>query len=328
MNTRKTFHLIIALLSVSAFGLSAFTNLGMPAEAQLNQTGIEIADCAADHFLDVQADPANSAYPDPELSVTCDGETVTIHTNNIPNFEFVSITPNGLSAQDITLTIPQNPTIAAQTTDIPLVGVSAITVNGLLIFGPTEAPQAGSRDPYLGGILDFCNGHTAQGGTYHFHARPDCIFEDVNDQVGFVLGYSLDGFPILSPSLCVTDTCDQIIELQSSWQLTDPNATGAWNQHDYVAGSGDLDECNGMFLDDGSYVYFATDTFPYFMGCYVGEVNLNNNALGGGQGQTQGNFAGPNGNQGAPTGNENGNPGGPGLGGPPPGGPFQGGGRP
>ncbi|MEM7345662.1 MAG: YHYH protein, partial [Chloroflexota bacterium] len=39
-------------------------------------------------------------------------------------------------------------------------------------------------------------------------------------------------------------------------------------------GSGDLDQCNGLTLADGSYAYFATDTFPYFMGCYYGVANL------------------------------------------------------
>ena len=28
-----------------------------------------------------------------------------------------------------------------------------------------------------------------------------------------------------------------------------------------------LDQCNGMFLPDGSYVYVFTNTFPYSVGC-------------------------------------------------------------
>jgi hypothetical protein len=29
-----------------------------------------------------------------------------------------------------------------------------------------------------------------------------------------------------------------------------------------------LDQCNGMFLQDGSYVYVFTNTFPYSVGCF------------------------------------------------------------
>jgi hypothetical protein len=276
MKKRSLLYTLVALLASASFGLAGFSPAPQPADLQ-----IEIADCAADHFIEVGRGATNSQYPDPLLEVSCDGETATIRTNNIPNFAFVQTTPNALQAQDYTITIPQNPVVADETTAVPLVGISAIAVNGLLIFGPTEAPQDGSRDPYLDQILDDCNGHTAQQGNYHFHARPDCIFETIDGQVGLVIAYALDGFPILAPYLCVDAACTQTVEVASSWQLTNPAVDAAWEQHSYVAGSGDLDACNGMFLDDSSYVYFATDTFPYFMGCYVGEVGLNGNALGG-----------------------------------------------
>ena len=37
-------------------------------------------------------------------------------------------------------------------------------------------------------------------------------------------------------------------------------------------GSGDLDECNGKFVD-GQYKYFATDSFPFFPRCHWGEIS-------------------------------------------------------
>ena len=39
---------------------------------------------------------------------------------------------------------------------------------------------------------------------------------------------------------------------------------------EYVAGSGELDECNGRVGPDGTYRYHATKTFPYILGCYKG----------------------------------------------------------
>ena len=238
-------------------------------------------DCPDVNFIDVQANPANGNYPTPELSVDCTENQVIIHTNNIPNFEFVPTTPNALQAQDYTFTLPLNPTEAAQTTDVPLGGSIGVTVNGLVIFGPTEAPRDGYRDPYLDQILDYCNGHTAPGGVYHFHARPDCIYEDMDGQVGLVIGYAFDGYPILAPYICADDNCTTTQEVQSSWQDVNPTLTNAWERHEYVAGSGDLDECNGIEFSDGSYAYFATDTFPYFMGCYRGDVDSSNLAGGG-----------------------------------------------
>jgi hypothetical protein len=231
------------------------------------------APCPVDHFIQVQAHPANAAYPAPQLNVTCANDRIIIQSNGIPNFEFVPITPNGLAAQNYHWEIPLTPQIAAEPAAIPLGGPVAIAVNGVPIFGPTEAPQDGYGDPYLDGILDYCNGHTAQRGDYHFHARPDCLFEKVDGQVGLVIGYAFDGYPILAPYFCQDESCASVTEVQSSWQRTQ-DLRNPWEAHQYVEGAGDLDRCNGKTFADGSYAYFATDTFPYFMGCYRGIANV------------------------------------------------------
>ena len=227
------------------------------------------ADCPSDSMMDVSTYNQTQAYPAPEISVRCENDLMIVQSNGIPNFEFVAITPNALSAQNYTWSIPLNPEIAEEPTGVPLTGISAFAVNGLPIFGPTEAPNDGYADPFLDQILDYCNGHTAQRGDYHYHARPECLFEDMEGNVSLVLAWSLDGFPILAPYACANDDCSEVIEVQSSYQRTQ-DVRNAWEAHEYIAGSGDLDACNGMTLPDGSYAYYATDTFPYFMGCYVG----------------------------------------------------------
>lgn len=228
-------------------------------------------DCANYKFQKVTAHPKNSAYPAPTLSISCNGNTVTIKSNGIPNFEFVQTTPNRLQAQNYTWSIAQTPALANKMTAVPLGGPAAIAVDGIPIFGPTEAPNDGYRDPYLDGILDFCNGHTAPRGDYHFHARPNCILSEAElKKPGTVIAYALDGFPILSPYVCADATCTSTKKLSSSWRITAPNASNAWEKHSYVAGSGDLDRCNGLNQPNGSYAYYATDSFPYFVGCYVG----------------------------------------------------------
>jgi hypothetical protein len=50
--------------------------------------------CPTDTFIDVQAHPANAEYPAPVLNVSCTATELVIQTNNVPNFEFVPITPN------------------------------------------------------------------------------------------------------------------------------------------------------------------------------------------------------------------------------------------
>jgi arylsulfate sulfotransferase len=228
-------------------------------------------------FRKVTANASNKArgYPDPTLSVTCSNSSMVVTSNNIPDFEFVQTTPSRLREQNVRLEITLSPKIATQTTAVPLGGASAVTTTGLLIFGPTEAPRDGYKDPYLDGLLDYCNGHTAQMGDYHFHNLPKCY--SYSKTPGAVLGYTLDGFPIVAGYVCTDSSCSSTQALKSSWRVK-AGRTGrdgnAWEVHEYVAGLGDLDQCNGKKDAQGNYAYYATETFPYFMGCYVGTPNL------------------------------------------------------
>jgi arylsulfate sulfotransferase len=260
----KNVFLTGVLIAAGCFGFNHFVPAAQSA-----------ATCGSS-FIKVTANAKNKAkgYPDPKLSVTCSSGTITIDSNNIPNFEFVQTTPNPLQAQNLHLELALKPALASSVTAAPLGGPIAVTVNGLYIFGPTEAPQDGFKDPFLNGILDYCNGHTAPRGDYHFHARPDCIAD--TKKVGTVLGFALDGFPILSPYVCADTTCKTSKKLVSSWRVKagqDARAGNAWKAHEFVAGAGDLDKCNGRKTATG-YAYYATDSFPYFVGCFVGTPNL------------------------------------------------------
>lgn len=262
--------------------------------------------CPSDTILDVSDYVQTQNYPNPELSVRCEDDVMIVESNGIINYEFVAITPNALEAQDFVWRIPLNPEFADQPSGIPLLSSIGIAVNGLPIFGPNEAPNMDYGDPFLDQILDFCNGHTAPGGVYHYHARPECLYEDMEGNPALILGWSFDGYPILAPYVCEDAECEEVVEVQSSYQRTQ-DVRNAWEAHEYVEGSGDLDICNGMTLPDGNYAYFATDSFPYFMGCYMGTPLFegNNNMptlapvgnqpydfdtvnMGGGQGQNQG----------------------------------------
>lgn len=299
------------ILSVMLIALGLVSSAIVPAEASevetLAQSTAQV-DCPVENFMDVSMYVQTQDYAVPTLNIYCEDDLLIVESNGITNYLFEQITPNNLQSQTYRWQIPLNPVEAAAPSDIPLLGPIAIAVNGLPIFGPNEAPVDDYGDPFLDQILDYCNGHTAHGGVYHYHARPNCLFTDTEGTTSLVIGYAFDGYPILTPYQCVDSECTSVEKVESSWQRTS-DVRNAWEAHKYVEGSGDLDECNGTYLPDGSYAYFATDTFPYFLGCYHGEAATNglgagNNAPAG-QGPQAGNGSPP---QGAPPRGQDGRP--------------------
>jgi hypothetical protein len=173
--------------------------------------------------------------------------------------------------------------------EIPLVGPSAVAIDGVPIFGPTEA--TGGDVLSLNGALSECGSHNGPPG-FHMHLfgwadGVECLYSaDAVESGPQLVGWSLDGYPIMSGVVCVDDDCTETEQLESSWQLTDESlfASDTWSAHSFVEGSGDLDECNGRVDEDGQYRYYTTETFPYFMGCYRGELLDTSGAGGAGLG--------------------------------------------
>ena len=210
---------------------------------------------------------ANADLADPVSSAVCDGDTVVVTANGIPDYTYIETSPGSPTANEKTYTIPATPTVADTVTAVPLLGEMAVATNGVPIYGPTEG-QGG--DVYsLEGALNECGSHNGPTG-FHMHIfgtseTTDCMFTAEEAAAGpQLIGYAFDGFPIYSGN-------DQYT---SSWELTDESlfATDTWAAHTYVEGSGDLDECNGLTDADGNYAYYTTDSFPYVMGCYTGDV--------------------------------------------------------
>jgi hypothetical protein len=231
-------------------------------DATTSTTEGEAGECPVDDFLidEVNAYVSTQGYPDPELAVTCTTDTLVVTSNGIPAFEFESVTPNGLTEQDLTYEIPLDP----EWLDDPLalgLGTIGVSIDGLALFGAFEAPRDGYRDPMSDGLLDDCNGHTAPGGLYHYHAGLGCM-EDADMEAGMVVGYLNDGYEI------VVDP-----EVTSSYVRVDETDLGAFTAWEYQDGAGDLDECSGRLDDDGVYRYYATDTFPYLPFCYHGATD-------------------------------------------------------
>ena len=145
---------------------------------------------------------------------------------------------------------------------------------------------------------DSHNAHAQPDGTYHYHGNPMAMFEQNCESQGVaspVIGFAADGFPIYGS--CFTDlVSNSVKKAQSSFvlkndggvrvdadgyttpvagqgvvvsNLYDGQFTGDF---EYVAGSGDLDACNGMTIN-GQYGYYVTDSYPWILACYKGEVD-------------------------------------------------------
>lgn len=206
---------------------------------------------------------ANPDLPDPFVSASCSEDVVTVIANSIPDFPYIQTSPGLPSEIENTYTFPVTPTVADTTTEIPIVGAIGIAVNGIPIFGPTEGP-GGDVMARPGGFTE-CGGHNGPS-TYHYHlflvtGSDRCRFSEADGRV--VYGYAFDGYPIYGG-----------YDYTSSWELTDESLydSDTWAAHTYVEGSGDLDECNGRVDADGNYGYYATESFPYLLGCFRGAL--------------------------------------------------------
>ncbi len=134
--------------------------------------------------------------------------------------------------------------------------------------------------------LDEHHGYIHADGAYRYHGQPRWV-RKLDDRFGGMglVGISADGFFIFN-GMGHEDPHDRgsrVRKLRSSYQLKKGNRPepplGPGGPHDgtfiedyeYVAGSGDLDRCNGRegvhrrFLVDGklSYNYHITEDFPY-----------------------------------------------------------------
>ncbi len=264
---------LAAVLTAAALGVVGTDGFG--ADAQETVVADAVIPCPTTSFVQIDPDPTNAAYADPFVQASCTTDELVIRSNGIPGYEFQQITPNDLAAQDWEWHLPRHPALAEETTEIPLLGEVAVAVNGIPIYGPNEGPFPDPfGDPVYNAIVDWCLGHTAQRGDYHYHALlVSCLSAGaVEGEPSPVIAYSLDGFPIYGPYGCLDGDCSQVAKYRSGWQQIGDPTTYAWEAHSYQASSNVrvLDRCNGHVGPEGDYHYHATDSFPYILGCYHG----------------------------------------------------------
>ncbi|MDP9326006.1 MAG: YHYH protein [Candidatus Dormibacteraeota bacterium] len=152
--------------------------------------------------------------------------------------------PNRINPTSSTLTIPANPTAAAQPSCVPG-GAIGMLIDGVYLFNALDGQ---GRDAVAHEVLDHCGGHPEMTGQYHHHDIPSCLLGLANGSSNLV-GYGKDGFGI----------------------FVDRNSSGG------LLTNADLDACHGRTSQiswDGQqvsmYHYVATLEYPYSVGCYMG----------------------------------------------------------
>jgi hypothetical protein len=237
-----------------------------------------------------------------KVEITTKGDFREIRSNGIPNHkpgEFPNRhNPNSISEQQYSFRVPLKPVAAKQPARLRL-GPFGIALNGVL-FDPGAAefwnddPQSGWQYEAKGGKVDLglddSNAHVQPNGAYHYHGLPIGLIEALGGGEKILLiGYAADGFPVYSQFGAVDpkDAKSKARKMQSSYRVKSGNRpSGPRGKYDgtfvedyeYVAGAGDLDECNGRFAatpeyPDGIYHYYITEEFPYIPRAWRGTPN-------------------------------------------------------
>ena len=238
----------------------------------------------------------------------------TLSANGVPDHDVTDgnfATP--ISAQVLSLTFPLLPAIVNTAGTGLNKTASGYVLNGVKLDPGTDGTCAstatstangagcvavGGRDPWtieaIGGAFSFgtdsSNAHVQPNGQYHYHGMPVGYITRVNNGAAALtlVGFAVDGFPIYARYgySVASDAGSAIKTVTSSWQKKSAPSSGRpsvslfpmgtfTQDYEYVAGSGDLDECNGWVgvtpeFPGGIYHYYITDSFPYIQRCVKG----------------------------------------------------------
>jgi hypothetical protein len=219
--------------------------------------------------------------------VTVKGDTRHMVTNALPNHTTGDFpnqgNPNTISAQNRTDSFPMNPTYTGNSKWVRVPGVA---LNGVKFEpGTAEVVACETGENYrveamqdvfdLG--LDENHAHVQPTGAYHYHGTPTAVIENFDTGKDLVhIGFAHDGFPMYySKSAAYKPSFKEVEGDRSGTDCSYENPhqsidVSVGGHHDgtytsdfeYVAGSGDLDECNGITIN-GEYMYLVTAEIPY-----------------------------------------------------------------
>lgn len=267
-------------------------------------TGVVATVLAAAGQAQPPAAQGQRPLPPNRVEITVADGVRTIRSNGIPDHEPGVFprrgNPNAIREQRHEFRMPAEPKAAGAT---PLeLGPFGIAVNGVL-FDPGAAewwrrnPQSGWRyEPLSGAIdlgLDENNAHVQPTGSYHYHGMPTGLIEKLTkgEEVErmLLIGYAADGFPIYAGKghEKADDPASPLKAMTPSYRLKEGERPGGSKgpgdtydgsfvqDYEYVAGAGDLDECNGRFgvtpeHPEGIYHYYITAEYPFIPRAFRG----------------------------------------------------------
>ena len=197
-----------------------------------------------------------------DMEVSLDGDTLTLADDGVPDhsvleaYALMDGSTIGVVAADYSVDIPVNPVLADAPADTNM-GSIGVAISGAVYFNPYEGDGvsvAVDSNFDVDGVpfLDTCNGHPLPTGTdFHYHGVPYCITDavDTPSEHSVIIGVLLDGFPVYGP------------------------------QGEGGGAPDDLDTCSGHTgatpeFPEGVYHYHLTETAPYSIPCYSGEVDV------------------------------------------------------
>jgi YHYH protein len=246
---------------------------------------------------------------------SCSSTLRTIAANGLPDHAVGTFpnadNPNTVSAQSIAASLTLTPTETSAIT--PRVGATdkpGIALNGIVFDPGTAGTCSNAGTCQQGGQAvgdwslealgqtafkwgtDTNNAHVQPNGVYHYHGVPEGLLTKLSsgNKAMTLIGWAADGFPIYARYgyTAATDAGSAVKVVASSYRIkATPDANrpatatypmGTFTQdYEYVAGAGDLDECNGRTgvtpeFPQGIYHYYATDTFPHLQRCVKGQL--------------------------------------------------------
>ena len=250
------------------------------------------------HNDDLRLEKAHTSPPaQSQVRIT---ETPThriVESNGIPDHDTGRFpnrkNPNAITVQNYRFEMPLEPKPAAQPTPVGHNNFG-VALNGV-VFDPATAEyynnDRGSGWNYeaLGGArdlgLDDNHAHVQPTGAYHYHGLPTALFEKLSGgrKQMTLIGWAADGYPIygLYGYKDANNPNSEVVMVKSSYRLKEGRREGDRGStprgrydgsfvqdYEYVAGSGDLDECNGRFgptpeFPDGTYHYILTQDYPF-----------------------------------------------------------------
>lgn len=296
--------------SLRQYGLSIRGEAVSTAPAQALSALTNTSPYCADYVGNYTAtghDVARSTSFEAEISIGANAASCTISSNSIPNHNFNDgprAFPNETATVKESFTIPRSPVAATSPTPLSLRVDNAIMLNGVKVdvigagcYG-VGSGKIGCNDmatpwrydpmnPAAGFNVDSNNAHTQPDGAYHYHGPPPITTGSQSTASG-TIGFAADGFPIYGSWFRdgnVITKARSSYRLKSGARPSDPG--GAYDgrfrdDYEYVAGLGDLDECNGQTVN-GQYGYYVSEGYPYIIGCFTGTPHPSFTKSSGGQ---------------------------------------------